>query len=144
MNKGKRRTISRGAELFDVRNELRSFGQFVAIDERDELELSVICSVFFIEFSDQIVSRHGFPTHDSHDWKSDRAGISAIGAKHDFGTYELVGRFEIEFKIVGSPEPIRSIAVWLTQRELTRADENEGRRGLWLRMLDFAGLGFDS
>jgi glycine/D-amino acid oxidase-like deaminating enzyme len=42
------------------------------------------------------------------------------------------------------PEPIRSIAVRLTQRGLARADENEGRRGLWLRMLDFAGLGFDS
>jgi hypothetical protein len=42
------------------------------------------------------------------------------------------------------PEPIRSIAVQLTQRGLARADANEGRRGLWLRMLDFAGLGFDS
>jgi len=42
------------------------------------------------------------------------------------------------------PEPIRSIAVQLTQRGLARADENEGRRGLWLRMLDWAGLGFDS
>jgi glycine/D-amino acid oxidase-like deaminating enzyme len=42
------------------------------------------------------------------------------------------------------PEPIRSIAVQLTQRELARADKNEGRRGLWLRALDFVGLGFDS
>jgi glycine/D-amino acid oxidase-like deaminating enzyme len=42
------------------------------------------------------------------------------------------------------PEPIRNLAVQLTQRELARADENEGRRGPWLRMLDFAGLGFDS
>jgi len=42
------------------------------------------------------------------------------------------------------PEPIRSIAVQLTQRGLARADANEGRRGLWLRMLDLAGLGFDS
>jgi glycine/D-amino acid oxidase-like deaminating enzyme len=42
------------------------------------------------------------------------------------------------------PEPIRSIGVRLTQRGLARADENEGRRGLWLRALDFAGLGFDS
>ncbi len=36
------------------------------------------------------------------------------------------------------------IAVQLTQRGLARADENEGRRGLWLRMLDWADLGFDS
>ena len=42
------------------------------------------------------------------------------------------------------PEPIRSIGVGLTQRALARADENEGRRGLWLRTLDFLGLGFDS
>jgi glycine/D-amino acid oxidase-like deaminating enzyme len=42
------------------------------------------------------------------------------------------------------PEPIRTIAVQLTQRGLARADENEGRRGLWLRALDFVGLGFDS
>jgi len=42
------------------------------------------------------------------------------------------------------PEPIRSIAVRLTQRGLARADANEGRRGPWLRVLDFLGLGFDS
>jgi len=42
------------------------------------------------------------------------------------------------------PEPIRSMAVQLTQRALDRADENQGRRGLWLRMLNLAGLGFDS
>jgi hypothetical protein len=42
------------------------------------------------------------------------------------------------------PEPIRSIGVGLTQRALAQADENEGRRGLWLRALDFVGLGFES
>jgi glycine/D-amino acid oxidase-like deaminating enzyme len=42
------------------------------------------------------------------------------------------------------PEPIRSLGVRLTQRGLARADENEGRRGLWLRALDSLGLGFDS
>jgi hypothetical protein len=42
------------------------------------------------------------------------------------------------------PEPIRSIGVGLTQRALARADETEGRRGPWLRTLDFLGLGFDS
>jgi 4'-phosphopantetheinyl transferase EntD len=42
------------------------------------------------------------------------------------------------------PEPIRSIGAGLTQRALARADENEGWRGLWLRTLDFLGLGFDS
>jgi len=42
------------------------------------------------------------------------------------------------------PEPLRSIGVWLTQRGLARADANQGRRGPWLRALDFLGLGFDS
>jgi glycine/D-amino acid oxidase-like deaminating enzyme len=42
------------------------------------------------------------------------------------------------------PEPIRSIAVALTQRALARADRSEGRRGPWLRLLDRVGLGFDS
>jgi hypothetical protein len=42
------------------------------------------------------------------------------------------------------PEPIRTLAVQLTQRGLAHADQNEGRRGLWLRVLDLASLGFDS
>jgi glycine/D-amino acid oxidase-like deaminating enzyme len=42
------------------------------------------------------------------------------------------------------PEPLRSAVVRLTQHELARADEREGRRGVWLRLLDRLGLGFDS
>ena len=42
------------------------------------------------------------------------------------------------------PEPVRSGVIALTQRELARADEREGRRGPWLRTLDRLGLGFDS
>jgi glycine/D-amino acid oxidase-like deaminating enzyme len=42
------------------------------------------------------------------------------------------------------PEPIRSIAVELTQRAMANADRNEGRRGPWLRLLDSLNLGFDS
>jgi glycine/D-amino acid oxidase-like deaminating enzyme len=42
------------------------------------------------------------------------------------------------------PEPLRSGVVRLTQNRLAAADRNEGRRGLWLRTLDRAGLGFDS
>ena len=34
--------------------------------------------------------------------------------------------------------------IHLTTRALTRADEREGRRGPWLRLLDSVGLGFDS
>ncbi|MGZ4640326.1 MAG: NAD(P)/FAD-dependent oxidoreductase [Actinomycetes bacterium] len=42
------------------------------------------------------------------------------------------------------PEPLRWTGIELTRRSLDRADRNEGRRNLWLRALDYAGLGFDS
>jgi len=42
------------------------------------------------------------------------------------------------------PEPLRSAVIQLTRNRLAAADRNDGRRGLWLRTLDRAGLGFDS
>jgi len=42
------------------------------------------------------------------------------------------------------PEPLRTPAVALMRREITRADANEGRRSLILRTLDAIGIGFDS
>jgi glycine/D-amino acid oxidase-like deaminating enzyme len=42
------------------------------------------------------------------------------------------------------PEPLRSIGVGIMQRELARADENDGRKGLALRALERLGIGFDS
>ncbi|TLP58910.1 NAD(P)/FAD-dependent oxidoreductase [Microbispora triticiradicis] len=42
------------------------------------------------------------------------------------------------------PEPLRWPVVELTRRALARADDNEGRRGPWLRVLDHLGIGFDS
>jgi hypothetical protein len=42
------------------------------------------------------------------------------------------------------PEPLRSLAISLTKRALARADRNQGRRNLWLRLLDALGVGFDS
>ncbi len=41
------------------------------------------------------------------------------------------------------PEPLRWLGIELTRRALAREDET-GRRGLWLRALDAAGMGFDS
>jgi len=40
------------------------------------------------------------------------------------------------------PEPLRWMAVRMTQLALIRADRNGGKRGLWLRFLDALGLGF--
>ncbi len=42
------------------------------------------------------------------------------------------------------PEPLRYAGVQLTRWSLARADADAGRRNLWLRALDRAGLGFDS
>ena len=42
------------------------------------------------------------------------------------------------------PEPARYAGVALTRWSLARADARGGRRNLWLRTLDRAGLGFDS
>ncbi len=42
------------------------------------------------------------------------------------------------------PEPFRAAGINLTRRALVRADASGGRRNLWLRTLDRAGLGFDS
>ena len=42
------------------------------------------------------------------------------------------------------PEPLRTAAVWVMQRELANADRNHGRRGPLLRAFDWFGIGFDS
>jgi glycine/D-amino acid oxidase-like deaminating enzyme len=42
------------------------------------------------------------------------------------------------------PEPLRWAAIQLTRNRLAAADRHAGRRGVWLRLLDRLGLGFDS
>jgi hypothetical protein len=42
------------------------------------------------------------------------------------------------------PEPARSAVIQLTRASIARADRSDGRRDLWLRMLDRLGLGYDS
>ena len=42
------------------------------------------------------------------------------------------------------PEPLASVGINLTRWSLDRADHREGRRNAFLRVLDAAGLGFDS
>jgi hypothetical protein len=36
------------------------------------------------------------------------------------------------------------VGIGLTRRAIAAADRNDGRRGLWLRVLDRFGVGFDS
>jgi glycine/D-amino acid oxidase-like deaminating enzyme len=42
------------------------------------------------------------------------------------------------------PEPVRSAVINLTRWSMDQADRNEGKRNLWLKLLDATGLGFDS
>ncbi len=42
------------------------------------------------------------------------------------------------------PEPLAYLGVQATRWSLDRADQRSGRRNLWLRALDAAGLGYDS
>ena len=42
------------------------------------------------------------------------------------------------------PEPFKFIFIRLTQWSINRSDQNQGKRNLWLKLLDSLGLGFDS
>lgn len=42
------------------------------------------------------------------------------------------------------PEPLRSIGVNLSRWSLEQADRNQGKENLWLKTMDWLGLGFDS
>jgi glycine/D-amino acid oxidase-like deaminating enzyme len=42
------------------------------------------------------------------------------------------------------PEPLRSLGIQLSRWSLARADNNQGRENLWLKAMDWLGLGFDS
>jgi glycine/D-amino acid oxidase-like deaminating enzyme len=42
------------------------------------------------------------------------------------------------------PEPLRSMVISITRKSLEQADNNQGRRNMWLKLLDLLGLGFDS
>ncbi|MGW5421686.1 NAD(P)/FAD-dependent oxidoreductase [Streptomyces sp. NPDC003943] len=62
------------------------------------------------------------------------------GERTERTSLELVRRKPLPFP----PEPVRALGIGITQWSLARADAHEGRRNLWLRALDRAGLGFDS
>ena len=55
-------------------------------------------------------------------------------------TLEMVRRKPVPFP----PSPVADLGIELTRRSLDRADHRQGRRNLFLKALDKAGLGFDS
>lgn len=42
------------------------------------------------------------------------------------------------------PEPLSYIGITMTKWSMAQADQRQGRRNLWLKVMDKAGLGFDS
>ena len=70
-----------------------------------------------------------------------RVGLDLLdGLDTERTRLEMVRRRPLPFP----PEPARWAGIELTRRALARADERDGRRGPWLRLLDRFGLGFDS
>ncbi|MCP4414938.1 MAG: FAD-dependent oxidoreductase [Gammaproteobacteria bacterium] len=51
-------------------------------------------------------------------------------------------KFVTKKSLPWAPEPFRWIGVKLTQKALVKADNNDGKRGLWLMLLDKLGMGF--
>jgi glycine/D-amino acid oxidase-like deaminating enzyme len=68
-----------------------------------------------------------------------RIGIELLG-------YQPSDILELQFvkknPMPWAPEPLRWLGVYITHKELERADRNGGKRGLWLTMLDKLNLGF--
>jgi glycine/D-amino acid oxidase-like deaminating enzyme len=62
------------------------------------------------------------------------------GERTELTELELVRSKPVPFP----PEPFAYLGVQATRWSLDRADQRSGRRNLWLRALDAAGLGFDS
>ena len=77
-------------------------------------------------------------------------GASRFGAQVMLDLLDDKKTERTELKMVKSkpfpfpPEPFRSPIVNLTRWSLNRADDNQGKRNLWLKILDALGLGFDS
>jgi glycine/D-amino acid oxidase-like deaminating enzyme len=68
-----------------------------------------------------------------------RIGIELLG-------YEPTDVIKMQFvtrkSLPWAPEPFRWFGVKFTQKALIKADQNGGKRGLWLKFLDMLGLGF--
>lgn len=62
------------------------------------------------------------------------------GEKTELTELEMVRKLPLPFP----PEPIAWLGITMTTNAMIKADENEGRRGPLLKVLDAVGMGFDS
>ncbi|WP_291015289.1 FAD-dependent oxidoreductase [Gordonia sp. (in: high G+C Gram-positive bacteria)] len=77
-------------------------------------------------------------------------GASHFGAAVALDLLDGVRNERTELKMVKSkpipfpPEPARWIGVNITRHQIARSERRQGKRGLWLTIMDKTGLGFDS
>ena len=77
-------------------------------------------------------------------------GSTRFGAQVMLDLLDKVDNERTELRMVRKkplpfpPEPFKFIFIRITQWSINKADENQGKRNLWLRLLDLLGLGFDS
>jgi hypothetical protein len=62
------------------------------------------------------------------------------GVKNEKTQLKMVRKKPVPFP----PEPLRYLTIRLTTWSIERADRRQGRRNLWLKLLDALGVGFDS
>ena len=62
------------------------------------------------------------------------------GRTSEYTELEMARKLPMAFP----PEPFRYAGIQITRRAIARADARQGRRGLWLKLLDRFGVGFDS
>ncbi|PWB70140.1 MAG: FAD-dependent oxidoreductase [Anaerolineales bacterium] len=77
-------------------------------------------------------------------------GATRFGARVmlDILDHKRTERTDLEFvqtkPLPFPPEPLRSLGINLTRWSMEQVDRNGGRENLWLRAMDWLGLGFDS
>jgi glycine/D-amino acid oxidase-like deaminating enzyme len=70
-----------------------------------------------------------------------RVMLDLLDGKHtELTSLDMVRRKPTPFP----PEPLAYAGIQATRWSLARADRNDGKRNLWLRLLDAAGMGYDS
>lgn len=77
-------------------------------------------------------------------------GASHFGARTALDLVDGLDTERTRLKMVRSkpipfpPEPLTWFGITVTRHQFARADRNRGKRGLWLKAMDAAGIGFDS
>ena len=77
-------------------------------------------------------------------------GASRFGARVALDLLDNVDNERTRLKMVRKkpmpfpPEPFRHFFIQYTKKKIAEADANDGKRGVWLKILDSLGLGFDS